>query len=122
MPQIDKKRLRKLHRRMKDLAAKGQELFKNGEPLAASHVWNRAYRVALQATSMLRDTELQPERSVMFLSAASLALCCQKPDEALQLIKDGSEKDPPQKIAQEFFDLKHEIKRQLSIIEAANAG
>ncbi len=84
-------------RRYNDLEIQGELLY-------------RAFELERQAAEMLADRfDDQLTRSVMYRSAASLAMQCGEYSEAERLISVGLEGTPPSSIAQELRDLKKEV-------------
>jgi tetratricopeptide (TPR) repeat protein len=64
-----------------------------------------------QAAEILRDQiDAEPSRSVLYLSAASLAMQCGEYDEAEQLIETGLQGKPPREIAQDLRDVLEQVK------------
>ncbi|MFH1112864.1 MAG: hypothetical protein V1792_02995 [Pseudomonadota bacterium] len=69
-----------------------------------------AYEMERQAAEMVKDDfELEPTRSVLFSSAASLAKKCDLLREAEQLVCMGLVGNPPHEVAEELRDLFEEI-------------
>jgi tetratricopeptide (TPR) repeat protein len=66
-----------------------------------------------KAAAMLFDRlDAEPSRSVLYRSAASLALQCGEYEEAERLIATGLAGHPPDEIAAELRDLLAEVKEQ----------
>lgn len=53
---------------------------------------------------------MEPTRSVLFRSAASLAIDCEEYEQAMEMIKIGLEGKPPSEIKEELEELKSKIK------------
>jgi hypothetical protein len=66
------------------------------------------------ALSFLIQLDNEPTRSVLFRSAASLAIQCNKLSEAEKLIDTGLAGNPPVEIAAELVILKEQIQLQLA--------
>ena len=82
----------------------------------------RAYALEATAASMIAGRmQLEPSRSVLLRSAASLALQCGKIREAEKLIAIALSGDPPEEIANELRDLLEEVflERHLELKEIA---
>jgi hypothetical protein len=74
---------------------------------------HRAFELERQAAEMLVDRfDDQLTRSVMYRSAASLAMQCGEYIEAERLIGVGLEGNPPSEIARELRDLRKEVDKQ----------
>ena len=66
----------------------------------------QAFEHEKQAAQLLKNKyDLEPTRSVLFRSAATLALECKKTREAERLIASALVGDPPSEIAEELRDL-----------------
>jgi hypothetical protein len=59
MPQIDKKRVKKLHRRAMELSDRARVLTLTNCREAAKRVWSRAFRIELEAAEMVRNSDLR---------------------------------------------------------------
>jgi hypothetical protein len=78
----------------------------------------QAYEKEREAASLVRnELDLEPTRSVLFRSAAALAMKCGKLRDAEQLICIGLAGQPPHEIAEELRDLFEELNyhRHLSV-------
>ena len=77
-----------------------------GEKTTALLHFTRAYRLEREAAVMIADdVEFEPSRSVLLRSAATLALDCNLPTEAKELILIALEGKPPSEIKSELLDL-----------------
>ena len=71
----------------------------------------QALRLEKAAAERLRDSwEVEPSRSVLYRSAASLALECGEIREAERLVAMALAGDPPDEIADELRDLLDEVR------------
>src|ERR1041385_4368016 len=94
------------HRHAMELADEGDIAKRNGETERAKILYGEALeyeRRAAEAVSMKLD--LEPTRSVLHRSAASLALECGELREAERLIAVALSGNPPEEIAEELRDL-----------------
>jgi hypothetical protein len=69
----------------------------------------QAYEKEAQAADYLRDTNAEPTRSVLYRSAATLALDCKETREAERLIAIALIGNPPEAIANELRDLLEQV-------------
>jgi predicted Zn-dependent protease len=100
------------HRQAMDLLDKSffATLDMNSEK--AKQLLIQAYEKEREAAEMLKPcVEAEPSRSVLFRSAASLALECGKIQEAKELIDAGLAGFPPEEIIDELKDLLDKIRR-----------
>lgn len=84
--------------------------------LEAKELYQQAFELEQEAAlTFLYDLENEPTRSVVFRSAASLALLCGKWRAAEKLTATGLSGNPPAEIADELRDLfeKVNVKRKL---------
>ncbi|MBN1881058.1 MAG: hypothetical protein JW885_02695 [Deltaproteobacteria bacterium] len=66
-----------------------------------------------RAADLVKDHHnMEPTRSVLYRSAASMAMNCGKYDEAERLIKIALEGTPPPEIKWELRDLRREIRKK----------
>jgi hypothetical protein len=99
--------IRELHKKAMDLAdlalaAKYQSDLESFEKLSTE-----AYNYELQAAESVRnDLSAEPTRSVLYRSAASLAIDCKRFPEAVRLIEIALGGNPPHDIAEELRDLR----------------
>jgi superfamily II DNA/RNA helicase len=77
-----------------------------GDVLEASRYFQVAFRLESEAAALLADQlDTEPTRSVLFRSAASLALDCDLISEAEELIRQGLSGRPPAPIVDELLEL-----------------
>jgi hypothetical protein len=99
-----------LHREAMDLAEAAFNASVRGERDQASELFRAAYEKERAAAEQLKDSyDLEPSRSVLFRSAASLALDCEEWRQAERLIALGLAGDPPDEIADELRDLLEQV-------------
>lgn len=67
----------------------------------------RAYKYESKAARMLADDlSIEPTRSVLYRSAASMAVTCKEFDDAEKLIAEGLAGNPPAEMAEELRQVK----------------
>jgi hypothetical protein len=102
--------IKELHHEAMKLADEADRLRKQGEQNAAQVTLRQAFdkerQAARQAAS---DIALEPTRSVLHRSAASLAVECGDFREAERLIAVALAGEPPDEIAEELRDLLEQI-------------
>lgn len=77
-----------------------------GDEEAAHKLFEKAFELEKQAALMLiNDFDNEPTRSVLFRSAACLAMDCKKYREAEKLAAQGLAGEPPQSIMNELREL-----------------
>lgn len=76
----------------------------------------QALTLETQAANTLRDVDEEPSRSVLYRSAASLAVECQLYREAERLVAIGLSGNPPDEIAQELRAILEDIHFQFNLI------
>jgi hypothetical protein len=104
---IDLRRVSALH----DGAMKDAELAElaklDGDPESAKQHYRHSYDKEAKAARMLaEELDFEPSRSVLYRSAASLAILCGEHDEAEELIATGLAGNPPAEIAEELRELR----------------
>lgn len=98
--------VRELHDKAMDLAEKASVAKLSGDLEQADALLRQAYENELEAARLLEDTSSpEPTRSILFRSAASLAIDCNALREAEKLIAIGLSGNPPSDIADELRDL-----------------
>lgn len=92
-----------IHREAMEWADKGQSLFDHGKLPAAREAFRKAMELEREAACAPNVDE--PDRSILFRSAGSLALECAEIRTAEQLLAMGLAGNPPEEIAEEIRDL-----------------
>lgn len=93
-----------------------------GHETEAQELDHQAFDNERQAADLVADTALEPTRSVLHRSAATLALRCGEVSEAIRLIDQAIEGDPPDSIALELEDLANQADRPDSWLITAIRG
>ena len=106
-PFAGKSRL-EIHQNAMDWAEEGQYLLDRGDQSAARDAFRRAMEIEREA-AYATDDESEPDRSVLFRSAGSLALDCEELSTAEQLLAMGLSGNPPDEIAEEIRDLLEQV-------------
>ncbi|HUT02508.1 MAG TPA: hypothetical protein VM163_01275 [bacterium] len=108
----------RLHREAMTLADKAGVERRNGHPDRSLELTRKAFELERDAAQGTEDrAELEPTRSVLHRSAASLALECGESREAERLIARALAGNPPEEIAEELRDLLEDVyfQRHLSL-------
>ncbi len=108
----------RLHREAMTLAEEASAERRRGYPDRALELMRRAFELERDAAHGTEDqSELEPTRSVLHRSAASLALECREFREAERLIGRALAGNPPEEIAEELRDLLEDVyfQRHLSL-------
>ncbi len=94
------------HHEAMRLLDEATEAKRRGNELLGNDLLRRAFALEKEAALLCRDQfDLEPTRSVLFRSAASLALDCKEFREAERLIAHALVGNPPVEIADELRDL-----------------
>lgn len=107
-----------LHNEAMDLASQAMFLNMQGEVSRAIYFTREAFHKEKQAALLIaNDYDMEPTRSVLYRSAATLALECMEVREAERLISSALSGDPPDEIANELRDLLEQVyfQRHLSL-------
>ena len=99
-----------LHHQAMQLADEADRLRRQGDGAAAGQLLRQAFEKERQAAEQTSsDVRLEPTRSVLHRSAASLALECGDYREAERLIAVALSGEPPDEIADELRDLLEQV-------------
>jgi hypothetical protein len=101
--------INELHNAAMDEAEHGFLARRRGDEGDAQVHFEKAYELEAQAAHLTVDTTLEPTRSVLHRSAASLAFNCGKMREAEKLIAVALAGDPPEAIARELRELMRQV-------------
>jgi len=102
--------VRKLHDDGMALAEKASVARLKGDLEQANSLLRQAYEIEVKAAQLLIDVSSpEPTRSVLFRSAASLAIDCNELREAERLIATALSGNPPAYIAEELRDLLEQV-------------
>ena len=96
------------HRKAMEWADEGQAQLNRGDESAAKAAFRKAMDLEREA-AYATDANSEPDRSVLFRSAGSLALDCEETRLAEQLLAAGLAGDPPEEIAEEIRDLLEQV-------------
>ena len=104
------KEVQELHRKAMELAEEAFFTRKEGSIEKAKALFREALKFESEAAALLENRlEMEPTRSVLFRSAATLALDCGEPWLAEQLIARGLAGNPPEEIAGELRELNERL-------------
>ena len=92
-----------IHRKAMEWADEGQSLLDRGERSDARTAFRKA--MELEREAACAPNVVEPDRSILFRSAGSLALECDEIRAAEQLLAMGLAGNPPEEIAEEIRDL-----------------
>ena len=95
------------HHKAMEWAEEGQFRLDRGDRSSARKAFRKAMELEREAACAAGDTE--PDRSVLFRSAGSLALNCDELRTAEQLLATGLAGEPPEEIAEEIRDLLEQV-------------
>ena len=102
----DAKEVSRLHRLAMDIADRAFDLERKQMARQARKLFKQAFETERKAARMIpRSNSYEPSRSVMFRSAASLALNAQLIDDAEKMVADGLLGYPPKSVARELREL-----------------
>lgn len=105
---IDRGRITNLHEEAMELAERG---IMEREPSRARGFFRAALEKERAAAELLFEApEEEPNRSVLYRSAATLAMDCGELGEAERLIDKGLSGRPPAEIARELKDLRKKVR------------
>ena len=96
-----------IHHKAMEWADEGQLCLYRGDHSSARQAFRKAMELEREAACAAGDTE--PDRSVLFRSAGSLALNCDELRTAEQLLAHGLAGEPPEEIAEEIRDLLEQV-------------
>ncbi len=106
-----------LHDRAMIFANEAVLLEKRGELNKAVELFSKAYRLEMEAALHLKnDYEMEPSRSVLFRSAAYLALKARNFREAERMAAFGLSGNPPDDVADELRDVLNQSLKQLKLV------
>jgi hypothetical protein len=98
--------VRELHDKAAELVQQAMMARYEGERERAEDLARRAYEYEVQAVELVPDNESsEPTRSILYLSAASLAYQCKEFQNAQRLVAKGLSGYPPPKVKQDLKDL-----------------
>ena len=82
----------------------------HGRREQAHEFFVQALKYELAAIAQLEaEGRIEPTYSVLHRSAATLALDCNQPKKAAEIVKKALDQNPPQEIAEELHELQHQI-------------
>lgn len=102
-----------LHKRAMDLAETAFVAQQSGDSSRAQGLFRDAFALEAEAAERLeREYDAEPSRSILYRSAASLALDCGELEQAERLIHTALTGHPPADIAEELRDLLEQVSFQ----------
>jgi hypothetical protein len=110
---MDSKAINQKHDTAMDLAAQALLARQRGDETKAVPLFRQAYNLEHQVADELLESDLEPSRSVIHCSAATLAVDCGEYREAEKLIARALLGNPPASIAAELRELLMQVIPQL---------
>lgn len=105
--------VRELHHQAMAFADEALKLKQNGEYDKSIEIFRLAFEKEREAVELVSNNlSLEPTRSVLLRSAATIALDCKNLREAERLIAMGLAGNPPCEIAEELRDIKSRLPRK----------
>src|SRR5688572_32029285 len=101
--------VKEIHDRAMELADRAFMAKWQGDTAAALPYFEQAYELEAQAAHLMVDTNIEPSRSVLHRSAASLAFNCGKYREAEKLIGIALAGNPPDEVLKELRELMQQV-------------
>jgi hypothetical protein len=102
--------IQELHKEAMDLAEMAFIAKLKDDPESAENLLREAYKKESDSAKLLVDEyDFEPTRSILFRSAASLAIECNDIRGAERLIAFGLSGNPPEEIAEELRDLLEKV-------------
>ena len=105
--------INQLHRDAIDLADNALDARRQGNLADFKELSRQAYIKEVEAASLVAQTDIEPTRSVLHRSAATLAVDCGEIREAEKLIATALAGNPPDEIAAELRELLMQVVPQL---------
>lgn len=107
---LDQQELKRLHLEAMEAVDRADIARRAGDTTAELQYLSLALGMETQAAHMLMFTvDVEPTRSVLYRSAASIAMRCRQFREAERLIAYGLSGEPPEEIAEELRDLYEQV-------------
>jgi CspA family cold shock protein len=96
---------------------------RRGDPVAAQELFRRASEAEEQAARAVAAAEgVEPTRSILFRSAASLALEAGRLNDVERLVTAGLAGNPPGDVAEELRELLQQLENKVGRISARSTG
>jgi len=104
------KKLNELHHKAMEFADQAFNAKREGNLSLATELSQRAFELETKAAEMLKDSfDIEPTRSILYRSAASIAVDCKEYRQAEKLIAMALIGNPPSEIAEELRDLLEQV-------------
>ena len=104
----------RLHRQAMELTDDALAAQLAGQAVESRELFRRAYQLERKAAESMSDN-LEPTRSILYRSAATLALDCHLPAEAKGLVLAALKHDPPREIKDELWELFEKAERVAAV-------
>ena len=107
-------RVRDTHRRAMTLLDEANLARMRGDEAQSRELRRQAFEMEKEAAEMLLDSlDKEPTRSILFRSAAILALDCEEYTDAERLIAAGLRGSPPEAVAEQLHELQTRLPANL---------
>ncbi|MGA7731460.1 MAG: hypothetical protein WCD37_09330 [Chloroflexia bacterium] len=118
----EKNSMDELHDQAMELADQAFIAKRRGDLAAAQELYHRAFRLEAQAADLVKDDlSAEPTRSVLYRSAAAMAIDAMELEDARRLIDEALSGSPPKEIEQELLALEQYSKQaQVDSLNKAN--
>lgn len=110
---IELTELNRTHDRAMELANLAALARKRGDEQKALALFQQAFELEREVANLIAPTDLEPSRSIIHHSAATLALDCGEVRAAEKLIAAGLAGNPPEAIAHELRALLMQVLEQI---------
>ena len=114
MNRVQIQTINSLHHEAMEYTGRSMRAKRYGETEEYLHFTRLALEKEAAAADLMADEDIEPTRSVLHRSAATLAWRCEQYDEAKRLIYRGLEGNPPNEIARELSDLLDKVEAALA--------
>ena len=119
-PTISMTQVREIHRRAMDWCDRALSARREGDEEEAIILFRNAFEAEREAASLVApDVQLEPTRSILHRSAATLALDCSEFREAERLAAVALSGQPPEEIAEELRDVLDRVPRNGPTVRGA---
>lgn len=113
----DIRQISQLHTEAMDLADKAFAARRQGDEADVARYSRLAFQKEAEAAHLIAATDIEPTRSVLHRSAATLALDCGEVREAEKLVAVALAGNPPAEIADELRDLFEQVLSEYKLLK-----
>ena len=109
---------KELHRAAMRYSQEAYMALENGDNEQAFSLYEQAFSLEKQAAHhFILALDKEPTRSVMFRSAAALAMKCKKYEESKKMVYFGLAGNPPKDIAEELMEVYEQVHQEMKLAE-----